>query len=160
MAFRVRVLAFENGGEIPVRHCRDGANLSPAVEWEDVPSGTKSLALVVDDPDAPGAVWTHWLLWNIPPTLSGLAEGWEKGLTGTAGANDFGSFAYDGPQPPRGHGPHRYYFKLYALDTPKLLLRDGLARKEFDKALRGHVIDEAWTMGKFERLAEAAALGA
>lgn len=159
MAFRVRVLAFDNGGDIPSRYGRDGANVSPAVEWEDIPSGTKSLALVMDDPDAPAGVWTHWILWNLPATQTALAEGWQPGLAGMAGMNDFGEAVYDGPQPPRGHGPHRYFLKLYALDTPKLLLGAGSKRWEFDKALRGHVIDEAWYMGKFERLSEAVALG-
>jgi Raf kinase inhibitor-like YbhB/YbcL family protein len=151
MAFRVRVLAFDEGGLIPQRYTGEGEDVAPAVEWEDLPNGTRSLALIVDDPDAPAGTWTHWLLWDIPATEHGLAEGWQPGFTGTSGVNDFGKEGYGGPMPPQGHGPHRYYFRLYALDTPRLMLHGGLKRWDLDKALRGHVIDEASAMGRYER---------
>ncbi len=151
MAFHVRVLAFNEGEAIPKRHTGEGENLSPAVEWEELPNGTRSLALIVDDPDAPAGVWNHWLLWDIPAAQHGLAEGFQIGRIGTSGINDFGEEGYGGPMPPKGHGPHRYFFKLYALDTSKLMLHEGSKRWELDKALRGHVIGETWAMGKYER---------
>ena len=151
MAFRVRVLAFDEGATIPQRHTGEGEDLSPAIEWEDLPDGTRSLALLVDDPDAPSGVWTHWLLWDIPSSEHGLAEGFQPGRVGVSGINDFGKEGYGGPMPPMGHGPHRYFFKLYALDMSRLNLHSGTKRWEFEKALRGHVISEAWAMGRYER---------
>jgi len=151
MAFHVRVLSFDEGETIPKRHTGEGENLSPAVEWEDVPNGTRSLALIVDDPDAPAGVWNHWLLWDIPAAEHGLAEGFQTGRVGTSGFNDFGEEGYGGPMPPKDHGPHRYFFKLYALDTSRLMLHHGSKRTDLDKALRGHVLGETWAMGKYER---------
>ncbi len=151
MAFRIRSLAFDEGGWIPARHTGEGEDLSPALEWQDIPPGTRSLALVMDDPDAPGGVWTHWILWDIPLTEAGLAEGFVPGRLGISGVNDFGKEGYNGPMPPRGHGPHRYFFRLYALDTRHLMVSSGVKRHEFDKALRGHIIDETATMGRYER---------
>jgi Raf kinase inhibitor-like YbhB/YbcL family protein len=152
MAFRVRVLAFDEGATIPTRHTGEGEDLSPALEWEDLPEGTRSLALLMDDPDAPAGVWTHWLLWDIPAAEHGLAEGFEPGRVGITGTNDFAKPGYGGPMPPKGHGPHRYYFKLYALDMTSLRLHPDTKRWEFEKALRGHVISEAWAMGRYERV--------
>ncbi|MEJ5368753.1 MAG: YbhB/YbcL family Raf kinase inhibitor-like protein [Bryobacteraceae bacterium] len=151
MAFRIRSLAFDEGGWIPARHTGEGEDLSPALEWQDIPPGTRSLALVMDDPDAPGGVWTHWILWDIPVTETGLAEGFVPGRLGYSGVNDFGKEGYNGPMPPRGHGPHRYFFRLYALDTRHLMVSAGVKRHEFDKALRGHIIDECAVMGRYER---------
>lgn len=151
MAFRIRVLAFNEGELIPARYTSDGENVSPAIEWDDLPSGTRSLALLVDDPDAPTGTWTHWLLWDIPATRSGVAEGFLPGLLGTSGINDFGNPGYGGPAPPTGHGVHRYRFRLFALDTPRLMLREGGDRHKFDKALFGHDLGEACYVGKYER---------
>lgn len=151
MAFRIRSLAFDEGGWIPKRHTGEGEDLSPPLEWQDVPPGTRSLALVMDDPDAPAGVWTHWILWDIPVTETGLAEGFVPGRLGVSGVNDFGKEGYNGPMPPRGHGPHRYFFKLYALDTRHLMVAEGVKRHEFDKALMGHILEETWTMGRYER---------
>lgn len=151
MAFQVRVLAFDEGASIPKRHTGEGEDLSPAIEWTDVPEGTRGFALVADDPDAPSGVWTHWLLWDIPASEHGLAEGFQPGRVGTTGTNDFGHLGYGGPMPPPGHGPHRYFFKLYALDMSRLMLSPGAHRWELDKTLRGHVIAEAWVMGRYER---------
>ncbi len=151
MAFRVRVLACDEGGTMPKRHTGEGEDVSPAIEWEDAPSGTRSFALIVDDPDAPAGTWTHWLLWDIPGTEHGLPEGFLPGSLGTSGINDFGKEGYGGPMPPSGHGPHRYYFKLYALDTGRLMLHVDSTRAQLDKALRGHDLAEVWTMAKYER---------
>jgi len=151
MSFRVRVLAFDEGETIPKRHTGEGENLSPAVEWEDLPNGTRSLVLVVEDPDAPAGVWNHWLLWDIPASEHGLPEGFQVGRLGTSGVNDFGEEGYGGPMPPSGHGPHRYFFKVYAIDTSKLMLHSGSKRWDLEKALRGHVIEEACAMGRYER---------
>jgi Raf kinase inhibitor-like YbhB/YbcL family protein len=151
MAFHLRVLAFNEGASIPKRHSGEGEDFSPAIEWADLPNGTRSLALIVDDPDAPAGVWTHWLLWDIPAAENGLAEGFQPGRLGSSGTNDFGRLGYGGPLPPLGHGPHRYFFKLYAIDTTRLMLPAGSKRWELDKALRGHVIGEAWAMGRYER---------
>ncbi|MBI5084388.1 MAG: YbhB/YbcL family Raf kinase inhibitor-like protein [Acidobacteria bacterium] len=151
MAFKIRVLAFNEGEQIPKRHTCDGENLSPTIEWEDAPPGTRSFALVVDDPDAPSGVWTHWILWDIPGSEHGLAEGFLPGRIGTSGTNDFGDEGYGGPCPPKGHGPHRYFFKLYALDTSRLMLHEGSDRHGIDKGLRGHDLAEAWAMGTYER---------
>lgn len=151
MAFRIRSLAFDEGGWIPKRHTGEGEDLSPPLEWQDVPPGTRSLALVMDDPDAPAGVWTHWILWDIPVTETGLPEGFVPGRLGISGVNDFGKEGYNGPMPPRGHGPHRYFFKLYALDTRHLMVAAGVKRHEFDKALMGHILEETWTMGRYER---------
>lgn len=151
MGFQIRVLAFGEGEVVPKRYTCDGENVSPPIEWKEPPPGTKTFALIVDDPDAPSGIWNHWLLWDIPAADHGLAEGFQAGRIGVSGLNDFGKQGYGGPCPPAGHGPHRYFFKLYAIDTSRLMLPAGSKRWELDKALRGHVIGETWAMGKFER---------
>lgn len=151
MAFQAHPLAFDENGPIPARHTGEAEDLSPAVAWCDLPDGTRSLALIVDDPDAPAGTWTHWLLWDIPAREPGLPEGVLPGAVGTSGLNDFGNEGYGGPMPPKGHGPHRYFFKLYALDTSKLMLHHGAKRWDLEKALRGHVIAETQFVGRYER---------
>jgi len=151
MAFKVRVPAFREGEPIPKRHSCEGEDLSPAVEWTEAPAGAKSFALIVDDPDAPVGVWNHWLLWDIPANTTSIPEGFQPGRIGVSGKNDFGKTGYGGPCPPKGHGPHRYYFKLFALDVERLSVPSGARRAELDKALKSHVIGEAWTMGRYER---------
>lgn len=151
MPFRIHPLSFNDGAVIPARFTADGENISPALAWEDPPSGTRSFALVVDDPDAPNGTYTHWILWDIPGNLRELPEGLLKGGLGQDGVNDSGEPGYDGPCPPKGHGPHRYQFKIYALDTSHLMLRAGSKRWEVDKALHGHDLEEAWTTGRYER---------
>jgi hypothetical protein len=115
------------------------------------PPETRSYALIVDDPDAPDGVWTHWLLYDIPPKTHTLAQGCRAEGVGLEGANDFGRLGYGGPCPPRGHGPHRYFFKLYALDIPTLGLPAGVAAGELARALKGHILAQAHYMGRFER---------
>ena len=151
MSFRIRPLSFSEGETIPARYTGDGENLSPALAWDDPPSGTRSFALVVDDPDAPTGTFTHWLRWDIPGSLRELPEGVLSGTLGHDGVNDFGQPAYVGPCPPKGHGSHRYQFKLYALDTSRLMLPEGAKRFEFDKALHGHDLEESWATGRYER---------
>ena len=151
MALRLNTSAFAEGGEVPKLHTCDGADLSPALEWSGEPSGTQSFVLIVDDPDAPNGTWNHWLLYDIPASVRVLPQGYRPGRVGVSGANDFGKPGYGGPCPPKGHGPHRYYFKLYAVDVPKLGLKDGAKRADLDRALKGHILAEAQYMGRYER---------
>jgi len=151
MSFRLESPAFAEGATIPRLHTCEGADLSPALEWSGEPEGTKSFALIADDPDAPVGVWNHWLLWDIPVSTRALAQGFKAGQAGESGTNDFGRLGYGGPCPPKGHGPHRYFFKLMALDVPSLGLRRGARRAELDRALGAHVLAEAQRMGRYER---------
>ena len=151
MAFKLTVAGFREGEVIPKEHTCEGKDTSPALAWEGAPAGTQSFALIMDDPDAPVGTWNHWLLWNIPATTSSLPEAVRPGFIGVDGTNDFGKRGYGGPCPPRGHGPHRYYFRLYALDVADLSLRPGAKRAELDRALQGHVLAEAQYMGRYER---------
>lgn len=146
---QIKTAAFTDGSLIPQRFTCEGDDVSPALSWTDPPAGTASFALIVDDPDAPRGTWTHWTLFNLPATTTGLAEGWRAG--GTSGRNDFGNTGYGGPCPPRGHGPHRYFFRLYALDVAHLALAEGAARKELERAMAGHVVAQAQWMGRYER---------
>lgn len=145
--------AFADGQPIPRQYTCDGQNLSPALRWSGVPAGTKSLALIVDDPDAPIGIFTHWVLYNLPPDLTSLAEGQPRlaslpGL-GKQGFNDFRKTAYDGPCPPPGK-PHRYYFRLYALDLEPALI-DGLTRSKLLERMQGHVLAQGEWMGTYQR---------
>jgi Raf kinase inhibitor-like YbhB/YbcL family protein len=151
MPFTIESQAFPAGGTIPQEFTCEGANYSPALTWTGVPAGTKSFALIMDDPDAPGGVWNHWLLWNIPPTAAGVEENLRPHGTIRTGENDFGKSGYGGPCPPKGHGAHRYYFRLFALNTPKLNLAAGTRRAALDRALASHVLATAEYMGCFER---------
>jgi len=149
--FRLIIPAFPEGGNIPKLHTCEGADLSPALEWEGEPPGTMSYALIVDDPDAPAGTWNHWLLYDIPASIHSLAQGQRPGTTGLSGTNDFGRPGYGGPCPPRGHGPHRYFFKLHALDVESLGLGAGVRRAALDRALKGHVVGKAEYVGRYER---------
>jgi Raf kinase inhibitor-like YbhB/YbcL family protein len=151
MPMTVKVKGFDNGGIIPKPHTCDGGDLSPAIEWSGEPDGTQSFALIVDDPDAPVGTWNHWLLWDIPAYLHSVGEGFKPGAVGASGKNDFGRQGYGGPCPPKGHGPHRYYFKLFAVDRPALGLPAGAKRAELDAALKGRVLAESSYMGRYER---------
>jgi Raf kinase inhibitor-like YbhB/YbcL family protein len=145
--FALSTEAFTHGGEIPRRHTCEDEDVSPALSWTDPPSGTRALALIVDDPDAPVGTFTHWLAWNIDPLAGGLAEGESASAEGT---NDFGTGGWSGPCPPRGHGRHRYFFRLHAVDA-ELDVRPGAAREEFERALAGQVLETAELMGTYER---------
>ncbi|HLV67484.1 MAG TPA: YbhB/YbcL family Raf kinase inhibitor-like protein [Polyangiaceae bacterium] len=156
MAFAIRSSAFAQGGPIPTEFTCEGQKLSPEISWSDVPEKARALALIVDDPDAPDPdaprrVFTHWVLYNIPPDAAGLREGATPGLLpeGTRlGLNDFGEEGWGAPCPPRGR--HRYFFKLYALDEPLPDL--GLPTKaELERAMQGHVLAEAELVGTYAK---------
>jgi len=149
--------AFEAGGTIPTPYTCTGDGTSPPLRWRDVPEGTRSLALVVDDPDAPRGTFTHWLLADLPPVPGDLpaqldvrALAQRGGLTPVEGTNDFGTVGYGAPCPPRGDRPHRYQFRLYALDDA-LGLETGFTRDELAEALGGHVLAEVELVGMYER---------
>ena len=139
--------AFEDGAPIPVRFTCEGADVSPPLGWTGLPAGTASLALLLDDPDAPGGAFTHWLAWGLEPAPGELGEG---AAPPAQGRNGFGGRGYGGPCPPRGDGPHRYVFRLYALDA-LLDLEPGAGKKAFQAALAGHVIGAAELTGTYER---------
>jgi hypothetical protein len=149
--------SFAHGGSIPVRHTCDGANSSPPLAWSGVPAGARSLALIVDDPDAPDPkapkrVWVHWLLYNIPPTLAALPEGGARSpLPAGAGEglNDSGAPGYEGPCPPIGR--HRYFHRLFALDAVLPDLGPRATRHNLEAAMQGHVLDRAELMGTYQR---------
>jgi Raf kinase inhibitor-like YbhB/YbcL family protein len=140
---------FTEGATIPPRFTCDGENVPPPIQWDGKPSSAKSLVLILDDPDAPGGVFTHWIVYDLPAAdvdsgriVSGMAH---------EGKNDFGRTGYGGPCPPRGHGAHRYFFTLSAVDVASLGLPAGASRQQVDAKLRGHVIATAKLMGKYER---------
>jgi Raf kinase inhibitor-like YbhB/YbcL family protein len=142
------------GDLIPTKYTCDGENVSPPLEWDAVPGHAKSIALVVDDPDAPSGLFVHWVVFDIPASENGLTEGigivGPRAGGGTQGTNGFGKMAYGGPCPPSG--THRYYFHLYALDIEGGLPA-GIGRDELDRAMRGHIIAEARLMGRYARAA-------
>lgn len=152
MALKLNSPAFADGERIPRRFVRDGANLSPPLEWSGLPEGTRSLALIVEDPDAPRGMFRHWAAYDIPPDKAGLDEGeGRRSADLHQGANDFGNAAYDGPQPPSGHGPHHYHFKLAALDVDHLDVGPRQRAEAVWAAAEPHVIAEAELVGLFER---------
>ena len=148
----IKSSAFSSGEMIPAKYTCDGADFSPPLEWTAGPAGTKSFALICDDPDAPMGTWVHWVVYDIPPTATMLAEGVarEKELPGggTQGVNDFRRIGYGGPCPPGG--THRYFFKLYALDVV-LGLKPGITKDQLLKAMKGHILAEAQLMGTYKR---------
>ena len=153
MKLQVGSPAFHEGGTIPRKFTADGENLSPPLEWSGVPEGTKCLALICDDPEAPMGTWVHWVLYDIPANRTSLNEGVPvnesvKGI-GIQGITDFKHTGYGGPAPPHGK-PHRYYFKLYALDAEPPL-KPGAKKRELEKAMKGHVLAEGQLMGRYQR---------
>jgi Raf kinase inhibitor-like YbhB/YbcL family protein len=153
MKIQLTSTAFADGQPIPRRHAFDEQNISPALQWTGVPPGAKSLALICDDPDAPVGTWVHWVIYDLPPSAAGLSEGVPKSpeLPNGAkqGVNDFKRTGYGGPAPPAGK-PHRYFFKIYALDI-KPDLKTGLTKKELLKAMEGHILAEGQLMGTYQR---------
>lgn len=153
MTLHLTTTAFQAGEPIPSRHAYENEDLSPALQWSGIPAPAKSLALICDDPDAPMGTWVHWVLYDLEPTTAGLAEGVSKSpeLVGGAkqGINDYKKIGYGGPCPPPGK-PHRYFFKLYALDT-KLNLKPGLTKKDLEQAMEGHVIAAGELMGTYQK---------
>jgi len=139
--------AFADGAAIPIKYTGDGANISPPLAWSFLPEGTRSLALIVHDPDAPSGDFTHWVAWGLDPEPGGLDEGTPAPAEGLNGRGEGG---YLGPSPPAGHGPHRYFHELYALDGA-LDLEPGAAKDEVEDALDGHVLGEARLIGTYER---------
>jgi Raf kinase inhibitor-like YbhB/YbcL family protein len=148
--------AFANGEVIPKKHTGEGEDVSPELRWSGVPAGTRELALVCDDPDAPRAEpWVHWVLYGLAPTVSELPEDIATDATlaqpkACQGVTDFGRVGYGGPMPPKGHGRHRYVFRLYALDRP-LVLPPGLDKKRLLAAMQGHILDQGELVGTYER---------
>jgi Raf kinase inhibitor-like YbhB/YbcL family protein len=153
MSIELTSTAFRDGDTIPTQYTADGRNVSPPLTWQGTPDGTRSLALICEDPDAPRGTWTHWVLFNLPADVHELSEGVpaEKALPSgaTQGSNDFGKPGYGGPSPPRGK-PHRYFFKLYALDQA-LDLPASTDRGRLLSAMKGHVLGEGQLMGKYGR---------
>jgi hypothetical protein len=152
MTLTISTDAFKEGEIIAREHTCEGADVSPALKWQGAPAGTKSFALIVDDPDAPSGTFVHWVAYDLPASLVGLKRGEKAGNRFKEGVNGFGKTGYNGPCPPRGHGRHRYFFKLYALDVETLgLKKPGADKREVEAAIRGHALGEAKTMGTYER---------
>ena len=151
-SMEIKSSAFKSGARIPAKHTCDGVDVSPLLEWGKLPAGTKYLALICDDPDAPMGTWVHWVLYDVPasagglpeklPPLKELADGTKQGM------NDFRAIGYGGPCPPSGE--HRYFFKLYALDGPTGL-KPGATKTQLLAAMKGHILAEAELMGKYKR---------
>jgi Raf kinase inhibitor-like YbhB/YbcL family protein len=149
----LKTMAFRAGGRIPTQFTCSGADISPALSWNQPPPRTQSFALIVDDPDAPAGTWVHWVVYNLPASARQLPEhvllGDAVAGGGKQGLNDFHQNGYGGPCPPPGK-PHRYFFRLYALDT-LLDLRAPVHRKDVDAAMKGHILVQAEWMGTFGR---------
>ncbi len=157
MALAINTESFEPNGPIPERFTQVGENLSPNLYWQGEPANTQEYALIMEDPDAPNHhPFVHWVLYKIPAGVTRLPEGIPEGASpGTPpgayhGDNTYGAKKYEGPKPPVGHGPHRYYFRLFALDT-QLEVNLGLDRAALLEEMEGHVIEEAQLLGTFER---------
>lgn len=153
MAFTLSSSDFQNGATIAKNFTCDGADISPELSWTDAPNGTQEFALIADDPDAPVGTWTHWVLYGVKTDRQSLPQNVSKvdelPNGGMQGRNDFRKIGYGGPCPPPGK-PHRYFFRLYALDT-KLNLKPGASRQELEQAMKGHVLGQAELMGKYGR---------
>jgi Raf kinase inhibitor-like YbhB/YbcL family protein len=140
--------AFKDGQPIPVQYSCDGANQSPPLAWGEPPEGTKSFALVIDDPDAPSGTFRHWGVYDIPASARSIGGGQK---VGTEVTNDFGKPGYGGPCPPKGHGPHHYHFKLFALGVDKLDLPGAAKITDVEAAARRHAIAQGELIGTYER---------
>ena len=138
--------AFQNGKPIPVQYTCDGANQTPALHWSDPPAGTRSFALVIDDPDAPSGTFRHWGVFDIPASARSIGAG-----TGTEVINDFGKRGYGGPCPPKGHGAHHYHFKLFALNIERLNLSPASKVVDVEKEASEHAIAQGELVGTYER---------
>jgi Raf kinase inhibitor-like YbhB/YbcL family protein len=154
MAMQLKSTAFSDGGTIPRRFTCDGEGLSPPLHWSDVPAGARSLVLLCDDPDAPARTWHHWASYDIPASQTALPE--SAGRLGRKAEmkqanNDFGRLGYGGPCPPRGHGAHRYHFRLLALSTDRLAVRKNPSCQDVEREARKHLIAEAILVALYER---------
>jgi Raf kinase inhibitor-like YbhB/YbcL family protein len=149
MAVQVSSPAFEPGGAIPQKYTGEGRDVSPPLRWTGLPEGTREIALICDDPDAPSPEpFVHWVAYGIPADREGLPEGDARGAL--EGENDFGDTGYRGPMPPRGHGVHHYHFKVYALDA-ELGAPAGLTKGRLLETMEGHVLSEGELVGAYER---------
>jgi Raf kinase inhibitor-like YbhB/YbcL family protein len=153
MSFQLATTAFSAGGAIPRKFTCDGPDVSPKLAWSDPPGKTQSFALIMDDPDAPAGTWVHWVIYDLPANTRELAEGVAKQEQLSNGArqgrNDFGKIGYGGPCPPPGK-PHRYFFKLCALDA-KLDLKAGATKADVERAMKGHILTQAELIGRYAR---------
>jgi Raf kinase inhibitor-like YbhB/YbcL family protein len=153
MNLQITSSAFAEGRPIPDKYACAGPNVSPPLQWVNAPAGVKSFALIADDPDVPVGTWVHWVLYNLPPATRSLAENLppspELPDGSKQGVNDFQQPGYGGPCPPPGK-PHRYFFRIYALDTA-LSLKSGATRKELLQAMEGHVLTQGQLMGTYQR---------
>jgi hypothetical protein len=153
MSLTLQSSDFANGGDIPRTFSCDGEDRSPALSWNGAPQGTKNFALIADDPDAPGGIFVHWVIFNIPAgkqSLPSRVEKKEQLADGSKqGKNSFGKIGYNGPCPPPGKA-HRYFFKLYALDS-ELALSPGASNSDVERAMQGHTLAKAEWMGKYQR---------
>jgi Raf kinase inhibitor-like YbhB/YbcL family protein len=145
MAFTLTSPAFADGNVVPTQFTCDGNDMPPPLHVSDPPKGTRSFALIMDDPDAPKGTFTHWLAYDIPASTPEL-----KAVAGKTLRNGFGREGYGGPCPPPGHGSHRYYFTVFALDVPSLEL-PGKSRDDLEAAIEGHSLAKARLMGRYER---------
>ncbi len=153
-SMELKSLAFGEGEVIPRKYTCDGSDVSPPLAWSKVPQGTKSFVLIVDDPDAPIGTFTHWVVYDIPKDVGGFAEDLPKvkEIEGIKqGLNDFGYVGYNGPCPPKGHGYHRYFFRLYAIDLESLGLPPQATRRQVEERMKGHILGEASLMGRYKR---------
>lgn len=151
MALTLRSPAFADGGRIPDRFTRRHGNVSPPLEWDGAPASTRSFALIVEDPDAPRGTFRHWAAFDISPDRTRIEEGaGRRSGTLRQGANDFGDAAYDGPEPPEGHGPHHYHFRLAALDVDHLDIGPQQRAEAIWDAARSHLIEETELVGLYE----------
>lgn len=152
MSLTVRTPKFRQDRSIPGQFSKDGGNISPLVKWRGEPPGTRSYALIVEDPDAPNGTFRHWAAYNIPADTHQLAEGAGSGQSEAGlrtAENDFGNTRYDGPQPPPGDPPHHYHFRLFALDVPELDVKHDCSAADLLEAARAHSLAEADTVGTF-----------
>lgn len=155
MSLRLWSPDFSDGDNIPKKFSCDGDDISPEIDWEAEPKGTRSYALIVEDPDAPRGTFTHWVVYDIPKDFHKIERGAgnrpEIKDSIKQGSTDFGHLGYGGPCPPKGHGRHRYFFKLLALDVPTLGLQEGASKNDVKGAMKGHVISESEIVGVFKR---------
>ena len=145
-SMKINGAAFTPEGAIPAEYTCDGSNISPVLAWKDAPDGAKSFALIMDDPDAPSGTWTHWVVYNMSPESHGLEYRLPRGAL--QGENSFGKTGYGGPCPPKGGGPHRYFFRLYSLDG-MLNLQPDIDSAGLKAAMKGHILSTAETMGHY-----------
>ncbi len=153
MTFEIKSAAFAQGADVPRKFTCDGQDVSPALSWSEPPKGTQGFALIMDDPDAPVGTWVHWVVYDLPGTVRTLPEGQPKERELASGArqgnNSWNRTGYGGPCPPPGPA-HRYFFKLYALDT-KTNLKPGATKADLEKTMQGHILAQAELMGRYKR---------